>query len=160
MMTVIALMRYNGRPPTVKLGKLYRNIKVEGTGAIKEIGDELSIEMRNRVNVWRGYLKSSIAPVVIDENTVGIKMAYYGVELDSGVPIPQVSFESLSSKFQFWLNEKSYNGGRKMFYAMRAKKDNTSPHRFIQPSINAVRPKVHGIIQRHIDMAERKSGFR
>jgi len=141
------------------LRKLGRNVSSENTEACMEFAKLLEVEMKNRVNVFSGYLQGRILAVPINKNMIGIRTTRYADDLEVGVPVPQVSFENLPTKFQRWFNKKSYTTGPKFYYAFRAAKQRTIGYPFIEPSIDAKKGELHGILEKHASRAGNKSEF-
>lgn len=148
-------VRFDTKGLEENMDRLSRNLPTASTEAIREIGDVLSMEMKSRVNTWRGYLRSSIRPVIINKNTVEIKMAYYGGELELGHDI-----DDISPKLTKWATSKVGSKRAPFFLGSIIEKGRTDPHPFIAPSMMAIRPKVHPILKRHLDKGIRKSGFK
>lgn len=146
----------SGRPIKVeeKLWRLGRNVPTSGRAAIKEVGDALVFEMKSRVRVWRGYLRRTIRADAIDKNTIGIKTAYYGLALELGHP-----FKEITPKFKRWAISKAGIRAPWLLAGMLMK-GYAEPHPFITPSVEAIKPKLHPILRKHVGFAIRRSGFK
>lgn len=143
---------------------LNMNLKYDMRYLTRDVAEDLTMEMKQRVRVWKGYLKDSIKAEPSEHGHV-VKGLFYGRFLESGVTLKGLQQRrsgrykiSIPPKLIGWARARHGSRASSVLVGMLLR-GHTMPHPYIDLAFANTIQKLDSLAKRRLEECLSKSGF-